>query len=142
MTAFDSVEALVAQMADDVDRARALLLERRVRPASPDPTVATEQWFLQHGLSYFVPEERRAARAGPARAPGRCRWSWSWRCSPPAPAGCWRGSRTRSPWRPALLLSLGLAAADVVRPHRAAGAADRDLGAGAGRRAACARCCR
>ena len=28
MTAFDSVEALVAQMADDVDRARALLLER------------------------------------------------------------------------------------------------------------------
>ena len=33
-----------------------------MRAASPDTTRATEQWFLQHGLSYFVPEERRAAR--------------------------------------------------------------------------------
>jgi hypothetical protein len=33
-----------------------------VKPVSPDATEATEQWFLQHGLSYFVPEERHAAR--------------------------------------------------------------------------------
>jgi hypothetical protein len=34
-----------------------------VRPTPADPTVATEEWFLHHGLSYFVPEERHAARA-------------------------------------------------------------------------------
>jgi hypothetical protein len=27
-----------------------------------DPLVATEAWFLEHGLSYFVPSERAAAR--------------------------------------------------------------------------------
>jgi hypothetical protein len=34
-----------------------------VKALSPDTTRATEQWFLQHGLAYFVPEERHAARA-------------------------------------------------------------------------------
>ena len=34
-----------------------------MRPAAADPTAATEEWFLQHGLAYFVPEERHAARA-------------------------------------------------------------------------------
>lgn len=34
-----------------------------------DPVRATETWFLQHGLSYFVPEERAAARE--ALAPRR-----------------------------------------------------------------------
>ncbi len=28
-----------------------------------DPLSATEEWFLHHGLSYFVPEQRHAARA-------------------------------------------------------------------------------
>jgi hypothetical protein len=42
-----------------------------VKPkTSSDPLVATETWFLQHGLPYFVPEERAAARAAlrPRRA--------------------------------------------------------------------------
>ena len=30
---------------------------------SADPLTATETWFLQHGLSYFVPEERAEARS-------------------------------------------------------------------------------
>lgn len=34
-----------------------------MRPTSPDTLRATEQWFLAHGLAYFVPEERHAARA-------------------------------------------------------------------------------
>ena len=34
----------------------------RAEPIS-DPVLATEDWFLHHGLSYFVPEQRRAARA-------------------------------------------------------------------------------
>ncbi len=33
-----------------------------MRSVAADQLRATEQWFLQHGLSYFVPEERRAAR--------------------------------------------------------------------------------
>ena len=32
------------------------------RPAA-DPIAASESWFLHHGLSYFVPEQRLAARA-------------------------------------------------------------------------------
>jgi hypothetical protein len=41
-----------------------------VRQTSSDPLVATETWFIQHGLPYFVPEERAAARAAlrPRRA--------------------------------------------------------------------------
>ncbi len=41
-----------------------------MRQTSSDPLVATETWFLQHGLPYFVPEERAAARAAlrPRRA--------------------------------------------------------------------------
>ena len=40
------------------------------QPVETDPLRATETWFLQHGLSYFVPEERAAARAAlrPRRA--------------------------------------------------------------------------
>jgi hypothetical protein len=34
-----------------------------VRRAAVDPVAAAEEWFLQHGLTYFVPEERGAARA-------------------------------------------------------------------------------
>jgi hypothetical protein len=34
-----------------------------VRHASTDPVLAADQWFLQHGLTYFVPEERAAARS-------------------------------------------------------------------------------
>jgi hypothetical protein len=33
-----------------------------VRQRPGDPLAATETWFLQHGLSYFVPAERAAAR--------------------------------------------------------------------------------
>jgi hypothetical protein len=33
-----------------------------VRASSGDPLVDTERWFLTHGLPYFVPEERQAAR--------------------------------------------------------------------------------
>jgi hypothetical protein len=42
----------------------------RVKQASADPMTATEVWFVQHGLPYFVPEERAAARAAlrPRRA--------------------------------------------------------------------------
>lgn len=40
-----------------------------MRQTSSDPLAATEAWFLQHGLAYFVPEERAAARA--ALAPKR-----------------------------------------------------------------------
>ncbi|KUG53699.1 hypothetical protein AVL62_02730 [Serinicoccus chungangensis] len=36
-------------------------MPRRPRPA--DPRRETERWFLAHGLSYFVPAERAAARA-------------------------------------------------------------------------------
>jgi hypothetical protein len=41
-----------------------------VKQTSSDPLVATETWFVQHGLPYFVPEERAAARAAlrPRRA--------------------------------------------------------------------------
>jgi hypothetical protein len=41
-----------------------------VRKTSSDPLTATETWFVQHGLPYFVPEERAAARAAlrPRRA--------------------------------------------------------------------------
>jgi len=35
-----------------------------VKAATGDPLVDTEAWFLQHGLPYFVPEERQAARSG------------------------------------------------------------------------------
>jgi hypothetical protein len=35
-----------------------------VKQTSSDPLVATETWFLKHGLPYFVAEERAAARAG------------------------------------------------------------------------------
>lgn len=35
-------------------------MSRRQPPG--DPLVATEAWFLEHGLSYFVPSERAAAR--------------------------------------------------------------------------------
>ena len=34
-----------------------------MRHASTDPVLAADQWFLQHGLTYFVPEERAAARS-------------------------------------------------------------------------------
>ena len=56
----------------------------RPRPTRRRPR---SEWFLQHGLSYFVPE-RRAARA-PSRAaaaPGRCRCCSSW-SSPATGAG-------------------------------------------------------
>ena len=36
---------------------------RRPSPAR-DPLAATEAWFLANGLPYFVPDERRAVRAG------------------------------------------------------------------------------
>ncbi len=41
-----------------------------MRQTSSEPLPATEAWFLQHGLPYFVPEERAAARAAlrPRRA--------------------------------------------------------------------------
>lgn len=38
----------------------------RRQPAG-DPLVATEAWFLEHGLSYFVPSERAAAREALSR---------------------------------------------------------------------------
>ena len=41
-----------------------------MRPeSSSDPVTATDRWFLQNGLTYFVPERRAAARAAlrPAR---------------------------------------------------------------------------
>jgi hypothetical protein len=34
-----------------------------VKHTSSDPVVATEAWFMQHGLPYFVPAERAAARS-------------------------------------------------------------------------------
>jgi hypothetical protein len=34
-----------------------------VSPASAETVAATDQWFLQHGLAYFVPEKRAATRA-------------------------------------------------------------------------------
>jgi hypothetical protein len=34
-----------------------------VRHALTDPVLAADQWFLQHGLTYFVPEERAAVRS-------------------------------------------------------------------------------
>jgi len=34
-----------------------------VRHAATDPVLAADEWFLQHGLTYFVPEERAAARS-------------------------------------------------------------------------------
>ena len=41
-----------------------------MKPVPTEPLAATEAWFLEHGLSYFVPEERAAARAAlrPRRA--------------------------------------------------------------------------
>ena len=104
--------------------------------------MATEQWFLQHGLSYFVPEERHAARAAL-----RAR-----RVVPlvlvVVAAGdrrrrrCWRGSRARSRVAPALLLSLGLAAAAwyALTALRARPIVTWALARA--RSAACARCCR
>jgi hypothetical protein len=38
-------------------------------PPTADPLAATDAWFLRHGLAYFVPEERAAART--ALRPGR-----------------------------------------------------------------------
>jgi hypothetical protein len=37
------------------------------RRRSEEPLAATEEWFLEHGLSYFVPSERAAARAALTR---------------------------------------------------------------------------
>ena len=72
MVAFDWVEALVEQMNDDVDRARELLLGAAREPAGTAPaSAATEEWFLHHGLPYFVPEERARRPRGAAPAPGR-----------------------------------------------------------------------
>lgn len=34
-----------------------------VTPATPETIAATDRWFLQHGLAYFVPEQRAAVRA-------------------------------------------------------------------------------
>jgi hypothetical protein len=34
-----------------------------VRRVLTDPVLAADEWFLQHGLTYFVPEERAAARS-------------------------------------------------------------------------------
>ena len=34
-----------------------------MRQAPTDPVLAADEWFLQHGLTYFVPEERAAARS-------------------------------------------------------------------------------
>ena len=34
-----------------------------MRQAPADPVLAADEWFLQHGLTYFVPEERAAARS-------------------------------------------------------------------------------
>jgi hypothetical protein len=41
-----------------------------VKPTPTDPLAATEVWFMQNGLSYFVPAERAAARSAlrPRRA--------------------------------------------------------------------------
>ena len=37
---------------------------RHHRPGGPeDPVAAADAWFLANGLSYFVPERRREARA-------------------------------------------------------------------------------
>ena len=67
MVAFDSVEALVEQMNDDVDRARELLALTTAEPV--EPLAAAELWFHEHGLPYFVPDERAAVRD--ALRPGR-----------------------------------------------------------------------
>ena len=42
------------------DHPGAAAVTPRQRPG--DPLAATEDWFLEHGLSYFVPSERAAAR--------------------------------------------------------------------------------
>jgi hypothetical protein len=34
-----------------------------VTRSDTDALASTETWFVQHGLPYFVPEERAAARA-------------------------------------------------------------------------------
>lgn len=34
-----------------------------MRQTPTDPVLAADEWFLQHGLTYFVPEERAAARS-------------------------------------------------------------------------------
>lgn len=34
-----------------------------VSPVTPETIAATDRWFLQHGLAYFVPEQRAAVRA-------------------------------------------------------------------------------
>jgi hypothetical protein len=36
---------------------------RRPAGGEPDVLAATDQWFLRHGLPYFVPEQRREARS-------------------------------------------------------------------------------
>ena len=61
MVRFDSVEELVAQMKDDVDRTpasswRPECLRRRRASAS------AETWFLEHGLPYFVDDVRADLR--------------------------------------------------------------------------------
>ena len=68
MLRFDSVEELVETMHDDVRRTRSAGRGRRMtdtQPLSGDAAAlhATERWFVQHGLPYFVPEEREAARS-------------------------------------------------------------------------------
>ena len=95
MVAFDSVEALV-----EPDGRRRRPAPARCwgapREAGAAPTRARRpsEWFLQHGLSYFVPERartppaRRCARAGSCRslllvvAAGRRRRRARWRGSP------------------------------------------------------------
>ena len=133
MTAFDSVDALVAQMADDVRPGpRAAAGAAREADAGRPDRRPPRQWFLQHGLSYFVPEERarRPGRAAPAPDRAAASWSW-WSLATARRRAAGVGRAPGRPSRPALLISLGARGGDVVRADRAARPPDRDLGAGA-----------
>ena len=82
-----------------------------MRPApTGDPVLAADEWFLHHGLTYFVPEER-AARARPCGRAGSCR-SWWWSVLLASGAGgalAWAADQVS--FAPATLLSLVLLAA-------------------------------
>ena len=122
MVAFESVEALVAQMADDVAApARSWRPDVAVRRAERGDA---EEWFLEHGLPYFVDDvrDRRAPAAQPA--PGRARACWSPRWSGPRSASL-AGLAGRQGRRVGRLHDRGDRRAGRRHALRAAGAADR-----------------
>ena len=124
MVAFESVEALVEQMHDDVDRARELLALTRPRQPA-EPLARAETWFLAARPALL---RARGADRGPRGAATRPHACWCWSASlpgrRPAPAVALALVTDESLPAPAVLAHRRPARGALVRPDRAARPAD------------------